>query len=177
MKKREILNYVLIVALIVALLTSTYYYVNLRIKNENILHTIRARALETYGAEVERIAHYLREYLETFDSDIYQEAEWALYRAKLQAEICTQGLSEDSGLIYYELSRTANTLRGYFVYGYYGPINTTKVETIAQALDVIGRTLIVGVAGAKNVDPLEYLSQSEVNEVINYCRQIQEIVG
>ena len=169
--------FVLAIALIISVIFNLHYYVNLHIKNENILHTIRARALWTYGSEVSVMAYFLNEYLETLDYDLIdKEVNWGIARAIREADIFTQGLSEDSGLMYYELSRTARALENYFVWEIYGSLNTTKIETIAQALEGIP-VAFFGFDMLKNKDPLEYLSPSEVGEVISYCRQIQETVG
>lgn len=170
-------------ALIISVIFNLHYYVNLRVENENVLHNMRARALWTYGAEVGMVAHYLEEYLQTQDYDIYKEATWAIYRAKMQGDILTQRTNEESELMYHELKRTAWTLEGYFVHNHYGPINTTEVETIIHSLRAISNAITSDFDLLRNEDPLEHLEEYSrlgigpgVDEVINYCQQIQEIV-
>lgn len=167
-------------ALIVSVIFNLHYYVNLRVENENVLHNMRARALTGYGSEVGLVAHYLEEYLETEDFDIiWPEIGWSIHRATVQADILTQGLSEESGLMYYELKRTAWNLWSYFYYPeIYGPFNTTEVEIIAQALSAISDAFI-DLYSIQNEDPLEVLEEPPrpgVDALINYCQQIQEIV-
>lgn len=164
-------------ALIISVILNLHYYVNLRRESENVLHNMRARALASYGGEVVTIAYFLEEYLETSDLDIIdKQVSWGIARAQWEADICIQGLSEGSGLMYYELRHTVHVLENYFVWKINGPLNKTKVENIAQSLYVIGTTFS-GFDLLKNKDPLEMLSSSSVDTVNNYCRQIQEIVG
>jgi hypothetical protein len=171
-------------ALIISLAFNLHYYVNLRRENQNMINTIRARALWTYGAEIGMVAIYLEEYLDTLNFDIIdQEVHWAIYRAKVQADLLKEGLTEDSGLMYYELSRTIRTLENYFVYDVYGPVNATKVEFIIQSLKAIKNTITSDFDIIENEDPLDHLEKYSrlgiglsVDEVINYCQQIQEVV-
>lgn len=166
---------IVIVALVVSLMFNLHYYVNVSRKNENVLHNMRARALASYGGEVAAVAYFLEEYLETLDLDIIdKEVSWGVARAEWEADICCQGLSRDSGLMYYELRETAFQLTIYFVWGS-APFNTTKVKIIAEALYQIGRAFS-GLDMIQNEDPLNNLFQLSVDEVIGYCRQIQEIV-
>ena len=167
---------IVIVALIVSLMFNLHYYVNLSRENKNVLHNIRARALASYGSEVVAVAYFLEECLETLDLDIIdKEVSWGLWRAEIEADVCCQGLSRDSGLMYYELRETAFQLTNYFVWGSSGVFNTTKVEIIAEALYHIGYSFS-GLDHIQNKDPLDCLYQSSMDEVIGYCRQIQEIV-
>jgi len=169
---------VVVGALIISLLFNLHYYATLRVENENLLHTIRARALWTYGDEAGRVADLLEEWLETQNFDIYEEALSAIYRTGVQAGILTQGLSEESAPMYYELKSTAWTLHHYFWFALGpGAINLTKVGIFAQALDSIGSTISLGSFDViKNKDPLEVLSQSDINKIVNCCQQIQEMV-
>jgi hypothetical protein len=163
-------------ALVISVMLNLHYYVNLRRENESVLHNMRAWALASYGSEAVTAAYFLEEYLETLDLDIIdEEVAWGIFRAELEADICTQGLSEDSGLMYYELRRTTHVLENYFVWGD-KTFNTTKVETIAQSLRVIGYAF-AGFDLLTNKDPLEELSPSGVDTVNNYCRKIQETVS
>ena len=163
-------------ALIISVIFNLHYYVNLRIDNENVLHNMRARALASYASEVVTVAYFLEEYLETLDINIIdKQVSWGIARAVVEADICTQGVSEDSAPLYYELRKTAHVMENYFVHDLYGPINATKVESIAELLYKIGSPF-AGFDLLKNKDPLKNLYNSDVNEVISYCRQIQEIV-
>jgi hypothetical protein len=171
--------------LIISVIFNVHYYVNLRRQNENVLHNMRGRALWTYASEVVTVAYFLDEYLETLDSDLLdKEVSWGIARAMREADILIQGLSEDSGLIYYELRRTAWALESYFVGPYArARINTTKVATIAQALRAI-HDPFVDFDMLKNEEPIERLEEYSragfcisVDEVISYCQQIQEIVA
>ncbi len=166
---------IVIVALVVSLMFNLHYYVNLRRENENVLNNMRSLALSAYGGEVVEVAYFLEEYLETLDLDIIdKEVSWGLGKAEWEAEICCQGLSRDSGLMYYELRETAFQLNRYFEFSG-GVFNTTKVKIIAEALYQIGHAFW-GLDMIQNEDPLNNLFQSSVDEVIGYCRQIQEIV-
>jgi len=166
---------IVIVALIVSLMFNLHYYVNLSRENENVLNNMRSLALSAYGGEVVAVAYFLEEYLETLDLDIIdKEVSWGLGKAEWEAEICCQGLSRDSGLMYYELRETAFQLNRYFELSG-GLFNTTKVKIIAETLYKIGRAFW-GLDIIDNKDPLDRLHQSSVDEVIGYCRQIQETV-
>jgi len=166
-------------ALIISVVFNLHYYVNLRREDENVLHNMRARALAVYGGEVSAVAYFLEGYLDTLNLDLVeQEVAWGIARTEWAAEICTQGLSENSGSMYYKLYGTARELENYFVWQIYGPINTTKVEIIAQALSAISDAF-AGFDLIRNKDPLEALEEPPrpgVDTVINYCQQIQEIV-
>jgi len=168
---------IVIVALIVSLVFNLHYYVNVSRENENVLNNMRSLALATYGGEVVEVAYFLEEYLETLDLDIIdEEVSWGLWKAEIEAEICCQGLSRDSGLMYYELRETAFQLTRYFVWGS-APFNTTKVKIIAEALYQIGYAFSgLDIRDGDGEDPFDRLYQSSVDEVIGYCRQIQEIV-
>lgn len=164
-------------ALVISVVLNLHYYVSLGRENENVIHNMRARALASYGGEVVAIAYFLEEYFDTLDLDIIdKEVSWGIARARWEAAICTQGLSEDSGLMYYELRHTVHVLESYFVWKIYGPLNKTEVENIAQSRYIIGTTFS-GFYVLKNKDPLEVLSQTDVDNVINHCRQIQGIGG
>jgi hypothetical protein len=164
---------IVIVALIVSLMFNLHYYVNISRENKKVLHNMRALALASYGSEVVVVAYFLEQYLETLDLDIIdKEVSWGLWRAEIEADVCCQG---DSGLMYYELRKTAFQLMNYFVWGLNAPFNTTKVEIIAEALYHIGYSFN-GLDIIQNKDPLDRLYQSSIDEVIGYCRQIQEIV-
>lgn len=175
-KKIIFVKSVVVGALVISVILNLYYYVSLSRENENILNNMRARALASYGGEVAAVAYFLEEYLETLDLELIdKEVSWGLWRAELEAEICIQGLSKDSGLMYYELRLTAFKLRNYFDFES-GYLNITNVETISQLLYALSGAFF-GFEAVQNKDPLEVLSPSGVNKVINYCQQIQEIVG
>lgn len=166
---------IVIVALIVSLMFNLHYYVNVSRENENVLNNMRSLALATYSGDVVGVAYFLEEYLETLDYDIIdKEVSWGLGKAEWEADICCQGLSRDSGLMYYELRETAFQLANYFV-GPNSPFNTTKVKIIAETLYQIGRAFW-GLDIINGKDPLDRLYQSRIDEVVGYCRQIQEIV-
>ena len=117
---------VLVGSLVISVILNLHYYVNMHQENQNVLCNMRARALASYGSEVVTVAYFLEEYLATLNLDIIdKEVSWGLVRAEWEAEICTQGLSEDSGIMYYELRSTASKLTGYFVWGSES-FNTTK---------------------------------------------------
>jgi len=166
---------ILIVALIVSLVFNLHYYVNVSRENEKVLNNMHSLALATYSGDVVAVAYFLQEYLKTMDYDIIdKEVRWGLGRAEWEAEICCQGLSRDSGLMYYELRETAFQLANYFV-GPNSPFNTTKVKIIAETLYQIGYAFF-GLDITDGEDPIDRLHQSGVDEVIGHCRQIQEIV-
>jgi len=171
--------FVLAIALIISVIFNLHYYVNLRIKNENVLHTIRARALWTYGAEAYMIVHHFGEYLQTLNNDTYQEAQWAIYRLTVAGDALTQGVNEESGTMYYELKRTADRMEWCFVHDPSGRMNTTKIDLTLEPLNQISQAVTGPFDHLKNKDPIAHLEDSRaggVDEVINYCRQIQEIV-
>ena len=167
---------IVIGALIISVIFNVHYYVNVRIENKNVLHNMRARALASYSGEVVTVANFLEEYLKTLDHNIIdKQVSWGIARAVIEADICTQGVIEDSAPLYYELRKTARSLENYFVHELYGPINATKVKRIVELLYETGSPF-AGFDLLKNEDPLENLYNSDVNTVINNCRQIQEIV-
>ena len=175
-RKTIFLRAVVPCALIISLSFNLHYYVNLRTENENVVNTMRTKALAVYGSEVAAIAYFLEEYLNTLNLDLIdKEVSWGIARAEWEAGIFMKGLDEDSGLMYYELSRTAKTLENYFVWNIYGPLNATKIETMAQLLSAIGAAF-TGFDHIENQDPLKHLGPPSVDEVINYCRQIQAVV-
>lgn len=172
-------------ALMISVIFNLHYYVNLRRENENVLNTIRARALWTYAAEAGMVALHLEEYLQTQNYNIYKEATWAIYRAKVQADILSKGVSEETGLMYYELKRTAWALENYLIFqnGALNTTNTANVETIIQLLRAIKDAIKSDLDHLENEDPLEHIETLSrlgispgVDEVINYCQQIQDIV-
>jgi len=166
---------IVIVALVVSLMFNLHYYVNISRENENVLNNMRGLALSAYGGDVIEVAYFLEEYLETLNLDIIdKEVSWGIRRVEIEADICCQGLSRDSGLMYYELRETAFQLERYFRFSR-GLFNTTKVKIIAGALYQIGHAFW-GLDIIDGKDPLDRLYQSSVDEVISYCRQIQEIV-
>jgi len=164
-------------ALIISL-SYNVYYENKRVENENLLHTIRANALWTYGNEILEAAYDLEEYLETQSYDIYQRVTLTMYRAGVQGNILTQGLTEESAQMYYELKEAAWTVYHYFVSALanVGPFNLTTVGLFAQALDSIYSAINWGnFLTVINKNPLEVLSQTDIDEIIYYCQQIQEM--
>lgn len=160
----------------------SYWRVNMLREKENILHNMRAQALWTFGSEVVTVAYFLDEYVKTMDYDLIdKEVTWGIERAIREANICKQGLSENSGLIYYELGRTAWKLESYFVWG--RSINISRVQTTAQLLYDIGDAFS-DFDLLKNKNPLEHLEElsragitPSVDEIIDCCKQIQEILG
>ena len=174
--------YALILAILVSLIVFLYVNHNVRIQNENALHTMRARALYIYGAEANIIGYYFEEYLQTLDNDIYNKAGWAIHRLTIAGDALIQGVSEESGAMYYELKRTADNMEWNFVYDPYIPKNTTIIDLVKQPLHEISEAFIGDFSRLKNKDPIEYLEElsqlgirPNANEVIGYCEQIQEI--
>jgi len=53
------------------------------------------------------VALHLEEHLQTQNYNIYKEATGAIYSAKVQADILSKEVSEETGLMYCELKRTA----------------------------------------------------------------------
>lgn len=157
------------------------YQMNLLKEKENALNNMRARALWTLGSEMAGVAHFLHECVDTLDYElITKEVRWAVARMVRETYICKQGLSEDSGLMYYELSRMAWHLEHYFLYTE-EPFNITNVETIANLLPKIAEAF-GDFDMLRNKNPIEYLEElsragitPSVDEVIDYCKQIQEI--
>ena len=167
---------IVIVALIVSLMFNLHYYVNVSRENEKVLNNMRSLALAAYGSEVVEVAYFLEKFIESQNYTIIrEEVRWGLWRAEREADVCCQGLSRDSGLIYYELRKTADQLTNHFVWGSHAPFNTTRVKIIADTLFEIGYAFS-GLSIIDNKDPLDRLYQSSIDEVIGYCRQIQEIV-
>lgn len=176
-RKAIFLIVVVVGALIISLLYNVYYKKK-RVENENLLHTIRASALWIYGAEVGQVAYDLEEYLETQSYDIYQRVTMTMDRARVQGNILTQGLTEESAQMYYELKEAAVTVHVYLInaLSHVGSFNLTTIGLFAQALDSISSTINHGnFLTIRNKDPLEVLSQTDVDEIIHYCKQIQEI--
>jgi len=177
-RKVKLLIAVIVGALIISL-SFNRYYENKRVENENLLHTIRASALRTYGYEVLEAAYDLKEYLETESYDIYQRVTTTMYRSGMLGNILTQGLTEEAAPMYYELKEAAWTVHLYFSRAaiHFGPFNLTTIGVFAQALDSISSTMNRGnFLSIIDKDPLEVLSQTEIDEIIHYCQQIQEMV-
>jgi len=172
----------ILVSLIVFLFVNHNYYVNVRIQNENALHTMRARALYIYGAEANLIVYHFEEYLQTLDNDTHKEAGWAIYRLTIAGEALIQGVSEESGAMYYELKRTADSMEWNFVWDFSIRKNTTMIDLVKQPLHQISEAFIGSFDMIENKDPIEHLEElsqlgitPNANEVIGYCEQIQEI--
>ncbi len=177
-RKVKLLIAVIVGALIISL-SFNRYYENKRVENENLLHAIRASTLRTFGYEVLEAAYDLKEYLETESYDIYQRVTLTMNRAGMLGNILTQGLTEEAAQMYFELKEAAWTVNHYFVsaLAYVGPFNLTTVGVFAQALDSISSTMNRGnFLSIIDKDPLEVLSQTEIDEIIHYCQQIQEMV-
>ncbi len=177
-RKVKLLIAVIAGALIISL-SFNRYYENKRVENENLLHAIRASTLRTFGYEVLEAAYDLKEYLETESYDIYQRVTLTMNRAGMLGNILTQGLTEEAAQMYFELKEAAWTVNHYFVsaLAYVGPFNLTTVGVFAQALDSISSTMNRGnFLSIIDKDPLEVLSQTEIDEIIHYCQQIQEMV-
>jgi len=186
MKNRRIIIYALILAILVSLIIFLYvnYYVNVRIQNENALNTMRGRALYIYGAEANLIVYHFEEYLQTLDNDTYKEARWAIHKLTIAGDALIQGVSEESGAMYYELKRTADSMDWKFGHNPSIRKNTTIIDLVKQPLHQISEACLRYSEGVKNKDPIEYLEElsqlydkPNANEVIGYCEQIQEILG
>ena len=188
MKNIRMIVYALILIIIVSLIVFLYvnhnYYVNVRIQNENALHTMRGRALYIYGAEANLIVYHFEEYLQTLDNDTHKEAGWAIHRLTIAGEALIQGVSEESGAMYHELKRTADSMEWKFVHEFSIRKNTTMIDLVKQPLHQISEACIRSFSMLKNKDPIEYLEEKSqlgdtpnANEVIGYCEQIQEILN
>ena len=176
LNSRKLVTVIVSVFLIISLTLNFHFYINLSKETENNLNNMRARALATLGSELATMAYFLDRFVDTMNySIIHEEVRWAIPRAGWEADICTQGLSENSEPMYYELRRTAGVMENYFVLDLYGPLNATKVLEIAQLLYQIADSFS-GLDLLKDKDLLEYLHNSDVETVIRNCQQVQDII-
>lgn len=160
----------------ISLILNLHFYISLNKENENNLNNMRARALATLGSELTTITYFLDRFVDTMNySIIHEEVQWAIARAEWEADVCTQGLSENSVPMYDELRRTAKVMENYFVWYLYGPINTTKVLEVTPLLYQIGHSFS-GLDMLKDKNPLEYLYNSSVETVIRNCQQVQDMI-
>ena len=165
------------VAVVLAVsLAFNLFFVYLLAQNQNTFNNMRARALASYGSELVTMEVFLEKYLDTRDYDIIQhEVWWGIARSIWTADVCVQGLDQDSGLIYYELKGVGLAIELFFVYSS-GVTNTTKVQVIAGLLGSIGRPFS-GLDISENEDPLQHLIESDVDTVISQCRQLRDLIG
>jgi hypothetical protein len=164
-----------LLALIVSLGLTAYYYVNDRMENEKVLNNIRSIALAAYRIEVEEAADFLETYANTGDSSARDYARRDLEAAMLQAEICLQGLPDDPDSMYTKLRDTAALGDSKFQNIPQGAYNPTKIISAVQILREIASAFFgVNVDGGR--DPLERLGESTVNSVIENCEQILQII-
>jgi hypothetical protein len=172
---KSIVVNIALLALVVSLVLTAYYYVNVRMENEKALNNIRSTALATYRIEIKGVADFLEIYADTEDNSARDYACQDLSAAMLQAEICLQGLTDDPDSMYTKLWDTAALLEDKFHYMPLEAYNPTKITSAVQLLREIESALFgVGVDGGR--DPLERLGESTVNSVIENCEQIQQII-
>ena len=173
---RKLVTVIVSSFLIVSLILNLHFYVNLNKESENNFNNIRARALATLGSELATMAYFLDRFVSTMNySIIHEEIKWAIPRAGWEVDICTQGLSENSALLYYELRRTISFMESYFVFHSYGTLNTTKVQQITPLLRQIANSF-AGLYLLKDQDPIRNLSNSDAETVISNCQQVQDII-
>ena len=173
-RKTGLVLIILIGILILSVALNLHYYVNIARANENVFNTMRSQALVVYSGEISAVAYFLGKYVETSDYELIdKEVAWGVQRAIWLSELCVKGLTRDVGLLYYELFDTAWVL-DICIVDATSPLNMTMIEAIIPLLTTIAHSFF-GFDIETNQDPLERLSQSEFDEVINACRQVQEI--
>ena len=169
----------LVVALVVSVVLNVYYYVNVRVDNENLVSTFRARAFCIYGIQAGVVADCLEQYLQTSDNAAFEQAEYGIYRALVVSDILSPGLHGESGIMYYELKHVAGAVWSYLglTTGAPDSLNKTKLGVVAQLLDEIYDVVMSeSFDWMENKDPLNVLSSSDIDAVIGYCHQIHACV-
>jgi hypothetical protein len=164
----------LVVALVSSVIFNVYYYVNVRVNNENLISTFRARAFWTYGMQAGVVADCLKQYLQTSDNGTFEQAEYAIYRAKVVSDILSPWLNGDSGSMYRELKSAAGSVWSYLsLTGSPETLNETKLGVIAESMDGIFHiAMSESFDWTENRDPLDVLSSSDIDAIISYCQQM-----
>ncbi len=178
MNRRRIVAAVVAVVLTASLILNLYFYLFVRVQDENVVNNMMTRALGSYAGQIDTAEYFLNEYLDTKNRSLLEnEASWCAYSAEWAADVCRQGSNEE---IYNQLWNTAYKLQSFGVYYVRegGTINETKLTTAISSLDHIWRFLVGFEFELKDENPIEYLTKvNGVNataSVIYYCQIAQD---
>jgi hypothetical protein len=164
------------IALVVSSSLNFYFYLAIRIQNENVTNNMMTRALASYGAQIDTTEYFLDEYLSTKNRSILKnEALWCAYGAELTADVCRQSSSEE---LYSQLWNTAHAVFSFASSVRQGlTVNETKLATTISALDKIW-PFLSGFEMVNDMNPIEYIKQvngaNATATIIYYCQTAQD---
>jgi hypothetical protein len=166
---------VIAVVLIISLILNLYFYLFLKVENENTENNMRIRGLAAYSDNIDEIGYFFNEYLSTRNSSLIgNEAMWLAYGAESAADVCRQGSNEE---VYNQLYNTAKAL---FDFGYNSRgglnINDTSLHTVVSSLNEIWQKF-ADFEMVKDTNPLDYITRAHgantIETVIDNCHIVQ----
>jgi hypothetical protein len=178
LNRHRIVVAVVAVALAASLIMNLYFYLYVRVQDENVVNNMMTRALGSYAGQIDTAEYFLNEYLDTGNRSLLEnEASWCAYSAEWAADVCRQSSGEE---IYNQLWNTAPVLQSFGVYYVRegGTINETKLTTAISSLDHIWRFFAGFEFELKDESPIEYLMKvngpNATANVIYYCQIAQD---